>query len=101
MVLAVVVCGHVYRCACSCLVVPMSESALMSCAEASDLAATAEEEEELVSGSEDESGRHVGIQNDQILKPCSFSPDGRANMCNTVLQRTRWQCGVAFACWGC
>lgn len=44
------------RCACSCLVVPMSESALMSAAEAADLAATAEEEEELVSGSEDESG---------------------------------------------
>jgi hypothetical protein len=34
----------------------MSESALMSCAEASDLAATAEEEEELVSGSEGDSG---------------------------------------------
>lgn len=34
----------------------------MSCAEASDLEATAEEEEELVSGSEDESGgqRHYG-----------------------------------------
>lgn len=44
------------RCACSCLVVPMSESDLLSCAEASDLAATAEEEEELVSGSEDGSG---------------------------------------------
>lgn len=40
----------------------MSEAALMSCAEASDLEATAEEEEELVSGSEDESGgqRHTG-----------------------------------------
>ena len=34
----------------------MSESDLMSCAEASDLEATAEEEEELVSGSENESG---------------------------------------------
>ncbi len=34
----------------------MSEAALMSCAQASDLEATAEEEEELVSGSEDESG---------------------------------------------
>jgi hypothetical protein len=34
----------------------MSDSALISAAEAADLAATAEEEEELVSGSEDESG---------------------------------------------
>lgn len=48
------------RCACSCLVVPMSEAALMSCAEASDLEATAEEEEELVSGSENESGGQSG-----------------------------------------
>jgi len=34
----------------------MSESGLVSCAEAADLEATAEEEEELVSGSENESG---------------------------------------------
>lgn len=47
------------RCACSCLVVPMSESALVASAEAADLEATAEEEEELVSGSEDDSGARM------------------------------------------
>jgi hypothetical protein len=38
----------------------MSESALVSCSEGSDLAITAEEEEELVSGSDSDTGERGG-----------------------------------------
>jgi hypothetical protein len=54
----------------------MSDSALISAAEAADLAATAEEEEELVSGSEDESGAPTG--------------DVDSNRCTRHCARSRW-----------
>eukprot|EP00879_Flechtneria_rotunda_P008431 GHRR01008832.1.p1 GENE.GHRR01008832.1~~GHRR01008832.1.p1 ORF type:complete len:397 (+),score=195.01 GHRR01008832.1:1423-2613(+) len=44
-----------HRCACPCLVVPMSEATLVSCVKATDLELAAAEEEELDSGSEPDS----------------------------------------------
>lgn len=72
----------------------MSESALLSCAEAADLAATAEEEEELVSGSENETGVGSGCRQHVPNQAAHGSALSAVVVCRSGLrvdcQRTCW-----------
>lgn len=87
------------RCACPCLVVPLSDASLQVAVRAADLALAAEEEEELASGSESDSDEEMELDNNETGKRgCRSRLSGTAPRAYMLIQSKAVYLCVPGAC---